>query len=92
MSTFYLRYIGNDVCHLSENDSRHAIKVLRHKKSDFIYVVNGKGLFAKAEIIEAHPKKTKIKVLETKKNKIPTRLGLVFCPTKSNERQRGFYK
>jgi len=86
LSTFYLRDIGNDVCHLSENDSRHAIKVLRHKKSDFIYVVNGRGLLAKAEIIEAHPKKTKIKVLETKKNKIPTHLGLAFCPTKSNER------
>ena len=66
MSTFYLRDIENDICHLSENDSRHAVKVLRHKNNDFISVVNGKGLLAKAKIIEANPKKTKIKVLQTK--------------------------
>ena len=86
MSTFYLRDIENDICHLSENDSRHAVKVLRHKNNDFISVVNGKGLLAKAKIIEANPKKTKIKVLQTKKIKVPTILGLAFCPTKSNER------
>ena len=68
MSTFYLKDIENDICHLSENDSRHAVRVLRHKKNDFISVVNGKGLLAKAKIIEAHPKKTKIKVIRNKKD------------------------
>ena len=86
MSTFYLKHIDNDICHLSESDSRHAIKVLRHKKNELISVVNGKGLLAKAKIIDANPKKTKIKVIETKNIKIPTSLGLAFCPTKSNER------
>ena len=61
MSTFYLKHIDNDVCHLSESDSRHAIKVLRHKKNELISVVNGKGLLAKAKIIDATSKKNKDK-------------------------------
>jgi len=86
LSTFYLDIIETDVCQLSENDSRHAIKVLRFKKNDLISVVNGKGIFGKGQIIEANPKKTKIKIIQTKKSKMPTYLGLAFCPLKSNER------
>ena len=54
--------IENEICFLSENDSRHAIKVLRLKKNHRIAIVNGKGILGKAEIFEANPKKTKIKV------------------------------
>ena len=34
MSTFYLENIENEICFLSENDSRHAIKVLRLKNNN----------------------------------------------------------
>jgi len=86
LSTFFLRNIEGDIAFLSENDSRHAIKVLRHKNGDQLSIIDGLGIDAIAEILDAHPKKTKIKILK-KKNKIkPIQLALAFCPTKSNDR------
>jgi 16S rRNA (uracil1498-N3)-methyltransferase len=81
-----LENIENEICFLSENDSRHAIKVLRLKKNHRIAIVNGKGIIGKAEIFDAHPKKTKIKIIELEKKSNPLLLALAFCPTKSNER------
>lgn len=86
MSTFYFENIESETGFLSENDSRHAIKVLRLKNNHPITLINGKGVFGKAEILEAHPKKTKIKVVEIEKKSKPMFLALAFCPTKSNER------
>ena len=67
LSTFFLRNIEGDISFLSENDSRHAIKVLRHKNGDQLSIIDGLGIDAIAEILDAHPKKTKIKILKKKK-------------------------
>ena len=64
LSTFFLRNIEGDIAFLSENDSRHAIKVLRHKNGDQLSIIDGLGIDAIAEILDAHPKKTKIKILK----------------------------
>ncbi|MDG1440734.1 MAG: RsmE family RNA methyltransferase [Flavobacteriales bacterium] len=86
LSTFFLRNIEGDISFLSENDSRHAIKVLRHKNGDQLYIIDGLGIDAIAEILDAHPKKTKIKILKKKNKNKPIQLALAFCPTKSNDR------
>ena len=64
LSTFFLRNIEGDISYLSENDSRHAIKVLRHKNGDQLSIIDGLGIDAIAEILDAHPKKTKIKIFK----------------------------
>ncbi|MDG1797480.1 MAG: RsmE family RNA methyltransferase [Flavobacteriales bacterium] len=86
LSTFFLRNIEGDISFLSENDSRHAIKVLRHKNGDQLSIIDGLGIDAIAEILDAHPKKTKIKILKKKNKNKPIQLALAFCPTKSNDR------
>lgn len=86
LSTFFLRNIEGDIAFLSENDSRHAIKVLRHKNGDQLSIIDGLGIDAIAEILDAHPKKTKIKILKKKNKNKPIQLALAFCPTKSNDR------
>jgi len=86
LSTFFLRNIEGDISFLSENDSRHAIKVLRHKNGDQLAIKDGLGIDAIAEILDAHPKKTKIKILKKKNKNKPVQLALAFCPTKSNDR------
>lgn len=86
LSTFFLRNIEGDISFLSENDSRHAIKVLRHKNGDQLSIIDGLGIDAIAEILDAHPKKTKIKILKKKNKNKPVQLALAFCPTKSNDR------
>lgn len=86
LSTFFLRNIEGDIAFLSENDSRHAIKVLRHKNGDQLSIIDGLGIDAIAEILDANPKKTKIKILKKKNKNKPIQLALAFCPTKSNDR------
>ena len=83
---FIITDIENKICFLSETNSRHAIKVLRMKNNDELTVINGFGLYGLAEIIDANPKKTKIKIGRIRQEKKPVHLGLAFCPTKSNDR------
>ena len=83
---FIIKDIENKICFLSETDSRHAIKVLRMKNNDALTVINGFGLYGLAEIIDANPKKTKIKIDQIRQEKKHVHLGLAFCPTKSNDR------
>tara|TARA_B110000858_G_scaffold182501_1_gene221984 strand:+ start:216 stop:905 length:690 start_codon:yes stop_codon:yes gene_type:complete len=86
LTTFLTQHIENKTCFLTETDSHHAIKVLRMKNEDFLYVIDGKGVLGEGVIIDANSKKTKVKIHQLKKIKKPISLALAFCPTKSNDR------
>ena len=86
MTTFLTHQIENNICFLTEIDSHHAIKALRMKNQDICSVINGKGVFANGEIIDANSKKTKVRIHELKKIKKPVTLSLAFCPTKNKDR------
>lgn len=86
MATFFVKSILKDLINLDENDSKHAIKVLRLKTKDPINLIDGKGTKAKGLIIEDHPKKATVKILGKEENEQPILLGLAFCPTKNNDR------
>lgn len=49
---------------LSMDDSKHAIKVLRLKRGDKIEIVDGKGKYFEAEIIDPDPKKCHVKIID----------------------------
>ncbi|NLA25559.1 MAG: 16S rRNA (uracil(1498)-N(3))-methyltransferase [Bacteroidales bacterium] len=53
---------------LDSTESHHCIKVLRLKQGDEIFVIDGKGGFAKAEIVSDNYKSCEIKILEIQQN------------------------
>mgnify|MGYP001557986127 CR=1 FL=1 len=61
MHLFYHPNIS-ETCTLSEEESTHAIRVLRLKNGDEISLIDGKGGFFKARIIEANTRKCVVKV------------------------------
>lgn len=76
---------------MSEDESRHICKVLRLKTTDKIGVLNGNGLFVKAEIIDANPKKCAIAIIHKSKQTAPSySIHIAICPTKMNDRMEWF--
>jgi 16S rRNA (uracil1498-N3)-methyltransferase len=77
---------------LSEEESQHAVKVLRLEIGDKIIVVDGKGGFYEAEITFAHHKKCEFKILsgQQKFGKQNYHLHIAIAPTKNIERLEWF--
>lgn len=49
---------------LPESDSQHCIRVLRYSEGDVIDIVDGKGFFYRCRIIDSHPKRTMVEIIE----------------------------
>lgn len=76
---------------LSEDESKHACKVLRMKNGDSLAIVNGKGFYFETEIIDAHPKRCQVKItLETKQEADKNEIHIAIAPTKLNDRMEWF--
>src|SRR4051812_39819855 len=73
---------------LSPEESKHCIKVLRHKKGEIINVIDARGNFYEAELDETGPAGSLAKPL-SKKTLAATknyRLHIVISPTKNPDR------
>ena len=94
MQFFYALFnIEDTIAILDENESSHAVHVLRKKVGDTIYVCNGKGLLFEATIHITHAKATKvqlIKLLEHKTLQHPYYLHIAIAPTKNMDRIENF--
>lgn len=55
-----------ETCTLQEDSSRHIVQVLRMKSGEQLQLTDGKGMLVLAEIVEAHKKKTVVRLLEKK--------------------------
>lgn len=77
---------------LSEDESKHCIKVLRLQLGDQIVLVNGDGGWFEAEIADAHPKRTFVKILSLipNFNQRNHYLHIAIAPTKNIERLEWF--
>ncbi len=72
---------------LNETESKHCINVLRHKTGDTITVANGKGQYYSCRIINAHPKRCELELVNaTHYEPRPYRIHLAVAPTKSIDR------
>ena len=73
---------------LSEEDSRHCVKVLRKNIKDKIHVVDGLGGLFECEITKAHEKKCEVRILSTKREfeKRTHYLHIAIAPTKNADR------
>lgn len=92
MHLFYTPTINADIFTLNEEESKHCNRVLRLTEGDAIYLVDGQGGFFKTKIIEAHPKRCTVQVLEATREyeKRNNYLHVAIAPTKNIERLEWF--
>lgn len=77
---------------LSEEESKHAVRVLRLAVGDEVTLIDGKGGLYKAEIKDAHPKRTILQInsVTTGFNKRNHYLHIAIAPTKNLDRVEWF--
>ncbi|MFI5158188.1 MAG: 16S rRNA (uracil(1498)-N(3))-methyltransferase [Sphingobacteriales bacterium] len=77
---------------LSEEESKHAIRVLRLNVGDEVQLIDGRGGLYAAEIKDAHPKRTILQInsVITEFNKRNHYLHIAIAPTKNIERLEWF--
>lgn len=76
---------------LNEEESRHCVKVLRHKTGDTIHVIDGKGTRAVCTITKASPNDCQVKIDTTETAQQPgTLCHIAIAPTKSIDRFEWF--
>ncbi|MDH5367433.1 MAG: 16S rRNA (uracil(1498)-N(3))-methyltransferase [Cyclobacteriaceae bacterium] len=91
MNLFYQPDIDNGVHFLDNEESRHAVKVLRYKNGDKLNIVNGKGTFFNGEITDANSKKCHFKIIDQKASpKQNYNIHIAIAPTKNIERIEWF--
>lgn len=77
---------------LSEEESKHAVRVLRLSVGQQLQLVDGNGGYYTAAITDAHPKRTVLEILEISlaHGKRPYHLHMAIAPTKSIDRVEWF--
>lgn len=76
---------------LEEEESLHALRILRLKEGDEIFVTDGNGTLARAQISQANKKKCSFTILEnTKAEPFPYYLHIALAPTKNIDRTEWF--
>ena len=92
MHLFYTPDLQDDTYRLSEEESKHCVRVLRLTEGETLFLVDGKGLFCEAVIISAHPKACILQVVDKKHNygKRDYQLTIAVSPTKNIDRYEWF--
>lgn len=92
MHLFYTPDLQDDTYRLSEEESKHCVRVLRLAEGDSLFLVDGKGLFCEAVIINANPKACLLQVRDKKSNygKRDFQLIIGVSPTKNIDRYEWF--
>lgn len=92
MHVFFQPDLASDSLWLSEEESKHCIRVLRLQLGDHVYLADGRGVEAKATIAEANPKKCLL-TINSRTQHQPNRnyyLHIAVAPTKSADRIEWF--
>jgi len=92
---FYIAEMQNiqGLISLSEQEAYHCIKVLRKQIGEHIYVTNGKGKIAEAEIVEIGKKRVEVvpqKFIVEKESRAENHLHIYIAPTKNISRFEWF--
>ncbi|RNI30512.1 16S rRNA (uracil(1498)-N(3))-methyltransferase [Rufibacter latericius] len=77
---------------LSEEESKHAARVLRLSQGEAVTLIDGRGGWFEAEIAEPNPKKTKISILQHHQDfgQRKYRVHIAVAPTKNMDRMEWF--
>lgn len=92
MSLFYAPDLTQEAAYyqLSEEESKHCIRVLRLQLGAEIELINGRGLQAFAILHEAHPKKAVLKIKSCFLHSPTPPLHLAIAPTKNLDRMEWY--
>ena len=92
MELFYQPEIINGNHVLSNEESYHCVKVLRHKEGDELIIIDGIGNFYKTKITLAHKDHCRFEVIEIQKedSTVNFKLHLAIAPTKNMDRIEWF--
>ncbi|MBQ3732809.1 MAG: 16S rRNA (uracil(1498)-N(3))-methyltransferase [Bacteroidales bacterium] len=88
MHYFYSLDISQPFVTLSNEESEHCVRVMRHREGDAVRVTDGRGHLAEAVVAEAHPKKCLLEIRQQITDNILTHNGLhlAIAPTKNADR------
>lgn len=92
MQLFYAPDITAPEYVLSEEESKHCIRVLRLAVGDRLHITDGKGDMHLCEIVDASPKRCRVRIVDTQHEfeRMPYRLVMAVAPTKNIERFEWF--
>ena len=92
MHIFYTPDLSGKTYTLDETESKHCVRVLRLEKGDEITLVDGRGGFFTAEIVDPNPKRCAVNVIKSELNfgRRSFEVHLAIAPTKNIERIEWF--
>ena len=92
MQLFYAPEITLPAYTLSEEESKHCIRVLRLEKGDSLHLTDGRGNLYHATITDDHPKRCTVTIHHTESpfEPLPYHLTMAVAPTKNNDRYEWF--
>ena len=92
MHLFYTPEITGDTHILEEQESKHAIRVLRLKEGDTVILIDGIGGWYEARIEGEHPKACVLSIISHSDNykPLPYQLHIAISPTKNMDRFEWF--
>jgi len=92
VNLFYTPGIEGERHVLGEDESKHAVRVLRLKPGDPVVAVDGRGGWHESVVMEAGPKKCVLEVRSVTRDHqpLPYTLHLAVSPTKSTDRFEWF--
>ena len=92
MELFYSRDIDGTLLRLDEEETRHCVKVLRHRTGEEIFVIDGQGRLLKCILTSTSGSRAQAEIVERTPSwgGHPYHLTMAVCPTKNNERFEWF--
>jgi 16S rRNA (uracil1498-N3)-methyltransferase len=92
MNLFYAPDLNPILHTLPEEESKHITRVLRMGTGDIVFLADGQGTLAEAQIVDPSPKKCSVRIIKTEKeyNKRPFHLHIAIAPTKNIDRFEWF--
>lgn len=93
MNLFYDADIEKDDCDflLNETESHHALRVMRMKTGEKLWVVNGKGFLFETIILESQAKKCRLQIQKVDfENPSKKEVHIAVAPTKNMDRNEWF--
>lgn len=92
MQLFFAEDFTSPIYTLSEEESKHAIRVLRLKIGDHISITDGRGNLFSCEIIDDNPKRCSVRTVDCQEEfeRREYKLTMAVAPTKNNDRFEWF--
>lgn len=92
MQLFYAPDIVPPDYILSEEESKHCVRVLRMTCGGELHITDGQGNLHRCEIVDDNPKRCRVRVCHTEREfgRLPYRLTMAVAPTKNSDRFEWF--